>query len=150
MLAAGCGIAAHPLIPSFRHGEPYPRCGAGRAHSRAGDARSEAGSERFARAAPPLKTGDIEGCTARLVHHAYGRPLAGRRLADLVHWREQAVLGRALEVSGSTGGLVPRDLRNASRGCEGVIMRTMLRDASRSFRAFRVCYSSGIGWGPAN
>lgn len=36
-----------------------------------------------------------------------------------MHGRKQAVLGRALEVSGSTGGLVPRDLRNVSLKCKG-------------------------------
>lgn len=135
-MTTGCRIAAHPLIPSFRHGEPYPRRVRSRAH--AGDARGEAGGERLTRTAPLLQAGDIEGGAARLVHHAYGRPLAGRRLADLVHGREQAVLERALEVSGSTGGLVSRNLRNANRERKRRIMRGMLRDASRVFRVSSV------------
>lgn len=142
--------------PSFRHGEPYPRGGTARgaADGRprggiADDARRE-GDERLARAAP-LQAG-VEGGAGRLVHYAHGLPLAGRRPADLVHGREQAVLGRALEVSGSTGGLVPRLLSRTSRAalvlagtripaagianCEGPVMRAMSRDASRPFGAF--------------
>lgn len=60
-------------IPSFRHGEPYPRCGATRrAHSRADDARGDAGRERLAGAALLLKARDVEGCATRFVRYTNG------------------------------------------------------------------------------
>lgn len=97
----------HLLIPSFRHGEPYPRRAA-RGISFRVDA-GNAGRERVARTASLLEAGNVNGgATAWFVHH--GRFSGGWRPADLVRDREQAVLGRAFEVSGSTGGLVPRGL----------------------------------------
>lgn len=119
-------------FPSFRHGESYPRGGTTRdAGPRRGadDARRD-GGERLARAAP-LQAG-VQGGAARLVRHARCS-LAGRRPADLVYGGEQAVLGQALEVSGSTGGLVnargtrssPGSRERESRGEQRKIARIM-------------------------
>lgn len=104
----------HLLIPSFRHGEPYPRVARG-TNFRV-DA-GNAGRERVARTASFLEAGNVNGgATAWLIHH--GRFSGGWRPADLVRDREQAVLGRAFEVSGSTGGLVPRGLSENARIAE--------------------------------
>lgn len=132
----------HLLIPLFRHGEPYPRRADRRTSFRvdAGDA----GRERVARTASLLEAGNVNGgAAARLVHH--GRFSGGWRPADLVRNREQAVLGRAFEVSGSTGGLVPRGL-SGTHGLQrirGDYANYACLDHSKRFRN-RACSGDGI------
>lgn len=135
----------HFLIPSFRHGEPYPRR-ADRCTRFRVDA-DNAGREWVAWTASLLKAGDVNGsaaATAWFIHH--GWLSGGWRPADLVRDREETVLGRALEVSGSMGGLVPRD-PSGMHGLQKIKGRLceLCKLYSWSFQAYsRSC----VLWGP--